>query len=72
MSKLSFIGFCVENYADAIHRPSNEVYRLFRQEGLLDLLRSDYEDLSGMSAQYMIHFCDEYLNGTDSDSSLLE
>ena len=65
MSKLSFIGFCVENYADAIHRPSNEVYRLFRQEGLLDLLRSDYEDLHGMGIEYLVQFCGEYLKGAN-------
>ena len=63
MSRLSFIGFCIENYADYVHRPSNEVYQQFRREGLLDLLRSDYEDLHGMSMQYMIQFCGDYLKG---------
>lgn len=63
MSQLSFICFCVEHYADHVHRPSNEVYQLFKQEGLLDLLRSDYEDLHGMGLEYMMQFCDEYLKG---------
>lgn len=44
MSQLSFICFCVEHYADHVHRPSNEVYQLFKQEGLLDLLRSDFNN----------------------------
>lgn len=61
MSRLSFITFCIENYADFVKKPSNEIYNLFKQEGLLDLLRSDYEDLHGMSMEYMIQFCDSYL-----------
>ena len=63
MSTLSFIGFCVENYAEYIHRPSNEVYQLFRREGLLDFLRSDYGDLHGMSKEYMVQLCSDYLKG---------
>ena len=63
MSQLSFICFCVEHYADHVRRPSNEVYQLFKREGLLDLLRSDYEDLHGMGLEYMMQFCDEYLKG---------
>lgn len=63
MSKLSFIGFCVENYADAIGKPGNEVYQLFKREGLLDLLKSDYDDLHGMGMEYMVQFCGEYLKG---------
>ena len=57
MSQLSFICFCVEHYADHVQRPSNEIYQLFKQEGLLDLLRSDYEDLHGMGLEYMMQFC---------------
>lgn len=63
MSKLSFLGFCIENYADYIKRPSNEVYGLFAREGLLDLLCEDYDDLHGMGMEYMVQFCDEYLQG---------
>ena len=65
MSQLSFICFCVEHYADHVHRPSTEVYQLFKREGLLDLLRSDYEDLHGMGLEYMMQFCDEYLKGAN-------
>ena len=63
MSKLSFTAFCIENYADYTNRAGNEVYDLFKKEGLLDLLRDDYEDLHGMSMEYMVQFCDEYLKG---------
>ena len=71
MSQLSFICFCVEHYADHVHRSSNEVYQLFKQEGLLDLLRSDYEDLHGMGLEYMMQFCGEYLNGQSAFETYL-
>ncbi|MDD3367303.1 MAG: DUF3791 domain-containing protein [Lachnospiraceae bacterium] len=61
MSQLSFETFCVEYYSKHINMPSNEVYALFEKEGLLNMLREDYEDLHGMSMEYMMQFCDEYL-----------
>ncbi len=63
VSRLSFKAFCIENYAQHIGKPSNEVYDLFAREQLLDLLNSDYEDLSGMGFEYLMQFFDEYLNG---------
>ena len=71
MSQLSFICFCVEHYAEHVHRPSNEVYQLFKREGLLDLLRSDYEDLHGMGLEYMMQFCDQHLNGKSTCETYL-
>ncbi|MFR5102687.1 MAG: DUF3791 domain-containing protein [Christensenellaceae bacterium] len=61
MSKVSFISFCVEYYAEHIHKPSDEVYELFKREKLLELLDSDYEDLHGMSMEYLMQMFDEYL-----------
>ena len=66
MSKLSFLSFCIENYADHVHRPSNEVFDQFKREGLLALLREDYDDLHRMSMEYMVQFCDEYLKGANA------
>jgi len=63
MSKVSFISFCIENYADYIKESSSEVYKLFKEQGLLDLLREDYADLHGMGVEYMIDFCKKYLDG---------
>jgi len=63
LSKLSFKTFCIEFYSRHISKPSNEVYKLFKDEGVLDLLDSDYEDLHGMSMEYMMQFIDEYLSG---------
>ena len=63
MSKLSFLGFCIEYYAEYHHITSDKAYRLFKKEGLLDLLEKDYDDLHGMGMEYMVHFCSEYLEG---------
>ena len=63
MSKLSFKTFCIEYYADHIHSSSEKVYELFKNEKLLDLLDSDYEDLHGMGMEYLMNFFDEFLGG---------
>lgn len=43
--------------------PSNEVYQLFKIEGILNLLEEEYDDLHGMSMEYLMQFFDEYLSG---------
>jgi hypothetical protein len=64
MSQLSFITFCLELYAEHKSMGSPEVYRLFSKTGLLELLKTDYEDLHGMSFEYLNRFFDDYLGGT--------
>lgn len=64
MSKISFISFCVEYYAKHINKTSNEVYEIFKQQKVLDLLENDYDDLHGMGMEYIIHLIDEYLGVT--------
>ena len=61
MSELSFQTFCIEFYSRHIQKPGPEVYRLFRESGLLDMLKTDYEDLHGLGQEALIHFFDEYL-----------
>ncbi len=63
MSKLSFNTFCIEYYSHHIGKPSNEVYDIFASSGLLDMLEEDYEDLHGMSMEYLMQFFDNYLGG---------
>ena len=63
MSKISFISFCDEYYAEHVNKTSDEVYEMFKKEKLLDLLESDYEDLHGMSMEYLMQMFDEYLKG---------
>jgi hypothetical protein len=60
---LSFISFCVEFYAEHTDTPGPAVYRRFKQSGLFDMLISDYDDLHGMSFEYLMQFFDEYLEG---------
>ena len=48
MSKISFLAFCIQHYADHIKVSGSQVYQLFKKEKLLDLLETDYEDLHGM------------------------
>ena len=63
MSRLSFKAFCIEYYSQHINKPSNEVYLLFKREGLLSLLDEEYEDLHGMGMEYLMTFIDDYLKG---------
>ena len=61
MSKLSFVTFCVELYAQHIGKTGPEVYELFKKEKVLDFLENDYEDLHGMGMEYLMQMIDEYL-----------
>ncbi|MCD8107253.1 MAG: DUF3791 domain-containing protein [Oscillospiraceae bacterium] len=61
MSKLSFVSFCVEYYAEHTNQSSEKVYELFKKEKVLDMLRDDYDDLHGMSMEYMMQLIDQYL-----------
>lgn len=69
MSKLSFVAFCVENYAAHINVPSDQVYELFKKEKLLNLLKTDYEDLHGMGKEYLMAFFDDYLKNIKNSTS---
>lgn len=53
--------FCIEKYANHAGLISSTVYLLFKKEGLMNILRTDYEDLHGMGTEYLMHFFDSYL-----------
>ena len=63
MSQISFKAFCIEFYAEHKNIPSPDVYDVFENSGLLAMLDTDYEDLHGMSMEYLMQFFDEYLEG---------
>jgi hypothetical protein len=63
MSQLSFLTFCIELYAEHKNTAGAEVYQEFARTGLLELLKTDYNDLHGMSFEYLNQFFDEYLAG---------
>ncbi|MBR4902695.1 MAG: DUF3791 domain-containing protein [Victivallales bacterium] len=48
MDVISFLTFCIEFYSKHIQKPGNEVYLMFRDSGLMDMLETDYEDLHGL------------------------
>jgi hypothetical protein len=55
MSRLSFKTFCIELYADRNSVPSNEVYTLFEQNGILRMLDDDYDILHGHGFNYVLN-----------------
>jgi hypothetical protein len=61
MSQLSFQTFCIELYAEHKSMTSPDVYALFQKTDLFDMLTTDYEDLHGMSFEYLMQLFDEYL-----------
>lgn len=61
MSRISFKTFCIEYYAEHIGKSSEKVYELFKQEKILEMLDEDYEDLHGMSMEYLMSYFDKYL-----------
>ncbi|MCL2844607.1 MAG: DUF3791 domain-containing protein [Chitinivibrionia bacterium] len=61
MSKLSFNLFCIEKYADKKNMPSNEVYKLFENNGILQMLNEDYEILHGYGFEYITNDIEKIL-----------
>ena len=63
MSKLSFKTFCIELYADHKSIPSNEVYNIFEENGVLKMLDEDYDFIHGLGFQYVIDEIEQFLGG---------
>jgi len=61
MSKLSFKLFCIEKYADRTGTPSNEIFRLFEENGILRMLDEDYDLLHGHGFDYIASDIDRIL-----------
>jgi len=61
MSRLSFKVFCIELYADQKLIPSNEVYTLFENKGILKMLDEDYDILHGHDFNYVINDIDQII-----------
>lgn len=54
-----WVVFTIELYANHINKPTDIVFKKLEEKGLIDLLYSDYEDLHGMSPEYV----NDYLDG---------
>ena len=48
-----FLVMTIEQYADSINSPSNEVYMRMKNKNLINLIKDDYDDLHGMSTVYL-------------------
>ena len=51
-----FVVMCVEMYAASINKPSEVVYKEMNEKGVISYLIKDYEDLHGMSTQFLNQF----------------
>lgn len=71
MSKISFISLCIEKYTKHTGKTSDEVYKIFKRDNILDLLDHDYDDLHGMGEEYLMQFIDECL-GHEADKHSFE
>lgn len=58
-----WVVFTIELYAEHVGKTSNAVYKVLEKTKLLDLLYSDYEDLHGMSPEYINDYLDGCLKG---------
>lgn len=56
-----FIIICVEQYAEYAKQPSYILYQEMKQKGVIDWLKSDYEDMHGMSTVYINDFIEEMM-----------
>lgn len=58
-----WVVFTIELYAQHIDKSSDTVYKKLEKTGLIDMLYKDYEDLHGMSPEYINDFLDGCLKG---------
>ncbi len=58
-----FIIMCVEQFASYKQRKSKEVYREMLKKYVIDELKNDYDDLHGMSREYLNDYIDSLLGG---------
>ena len=57
----SFIIMCVEQYAAYSHSSSQHTYKILLDKGIINELKNDYEDLHGMSTEYLNDYFDDLL-----------
>lgn len=58
-----FIVMCIEQYASSVNQNSDVVYNKLYEAGIIDELKDDYEDMHGMSTQYLNDYFDKRLSG---------
>ena len=65
MSKLSFKTYCIEKYAEYKNIPSNAVYKLFEENGVIEMLNRDYDVLHGFGFEYLVRDIDHFIYGDE-------
>ena len=58
-----FIVMCVEQYANYMGYSSSKTYQLIKSSGVIDDLINDYEDLHGMSTEYLNDYISSFIDG---------
>ena len=66
LSKLSFKAFCIEKYADYKGVPSNKVFGMFKELGVIEMLDRDYDVLHGFGFEYVVRDIDRFIEGTQA------
>ena len=56
-----FVVDCVEYYASFSDKSGEDAYIEMKSKGIIDLLKNDYEDLHGMSFEYLCEFIGKLL-----------
>lgn len=56
-----FIVFSVEKYASKVNKPSDIIYKEMEKHGLIQYLEDYYDDMHGMSYQYINEEIDDVL-----------
>ncbi len=64
-----FIIMCVEQYADSVNKSSGDIYRKMLSKGLIKDMMDDYEDLHGMSKDYLNDYISKRLCATEKQSN---
>lgn len=59
--KNRFIIMCIEQYSSAYEKDSQKTYEKMLKTGVMDELISDYEDLHGMSTDYLNSYINSLL-----------
>jgi len=56
-----FLIFSIEQYAASINKNSSEIYNQIEESGLINHFLEFYEDLHGMSTEYLNDYISDYL-----------
>ena len=59
----SFVVLCIESYAAYLNKTTDAIFKKLQEAGLIDTLYNDYEDMHGMSSEYINDYFDKCLAG---------